>query len=374
MLKPFRKNHIINILREFQQKQAPIDFFLHKYFKANHSIGSNDRKEIAEFVYQYIRWQGLVHHFVQGDLVNKIEWLSQHNPKDFLTQESIPLHIRLSFPKVYFEILRHSLSEKELIEFCLVSNEKAPITIRCNPLKITRDELLNRLKDRFEVTPTSLSPFGIQIHGKANLFQTPEFEQGLFEMQDEASQLVGFMVKASPKDAVLDYCCGAGGKTLSFAHQLQGHGQIYVHDVREQALLEAKKRFNRAGIQNFQILTKGSTTWKQKKHKMDWILVDAPCSGSGTLRRNPDQKWKFTIDMLNELVTLQRSIFEEALNFLKPSGKIVYATCSILKEENQSQIDHFCKEFKLKLTSDPFTSIPKSGEMDGFFAATLEKL
>jgi 16S rRNA (cytosine967-C5)-methyltransferase len=374
MLKTFRKNHIISILNEFSKREAPIDFFLHQYFKSHHAIGSHDRKEISEFVYQYIRWQALICDQCKGSIEEKVLWLCTHDPLSFVDDKKIQEWIRYSFPKVYFETLKNSLTDAKLRDFCLSSNQKAPVTIRANIAKISRDELLHQLSNRFDVAPTSISPYGIKIFGKATLFQTEEFKKGYFEMQDEASQLVSQLVEAHPKEAVLDFCCGAGGKTLGFAPFLEGQGQIYIHDVREHALLEAKKRFNRAGIQNFQILNESTPTWNSKKHKMDWVLVDAPCSGSGTLRRNPDQKWKFSKTMLDELVALQKEIFDKAIQFIKPKGKIVYATCSILKEENESQVAYFCEKYHLKPSKDFFSSIPKEGQMDGFFAAVLEKL
>lgn len=373
-MKSFRKNHILKILRDFQGSSCPIDLFIHQYFKSHHALGSNDRKEIAEFIYRFIRWKGLADYFTSSNLEEKIDWFIQHDPKMFCFDTSIPLHIRLSFPKLYIEALKSTLTEEQIITFCLESNEKAPTTIRINPIKTTREFLFNKLKENFDLIKCPISPYGIQIIGKANLFQTPEFKEGLFEMQDEASQLASLMVKASAKDAVLDFCCGAGGKTLGFAHLLSGQGQIYIHDVRESAINEAKKRLKRAGIQNYQILHKNSSNWKSKRHKMDWILIDAPCSGSGTLRRNPDQKWKFNPEMIPELVLLQKNIFDEALQFLAPKGKIVYATCSIFKEENSDQITYFCQKYNLKVIGDTFSSLPKAGQMDGFFAATLEKL
>lgn len=373
-MKSFRKNHILKILRDFQESQCPIDLFIHQYFKSHHALGSNDRKEIAEFIYRFIRWKGLADYFTSSNLEEKIDWMIQHDPKMFCNDLSIPLHIRLSFPKQYVEALKSTLSEEQIIEFCLESNEKAPTTIRINPIKTNRKELLKKLSANFDALECTKSPYGIQIIGKATLFQTPEFQDGLFEMQDEASQIASLMIKAQPKDAVLDFCCGAGGKTLGFAHLLEGQGQIYIHDVRESALNEAKKRLKRAGIQNYQILQKSSSFWKSKQGKMDWILVDAPCSGSGTLRRNPDQKWKFNPTMITELVALQKNIFDEAIQFLAPKGKIVYATCSIFKEENLDQINYFCQKYNLRVVGEVFSSLPKSGQMDGFFAATLEKL
>jgi len=204
-----------------------------------------------------------------------------------------------------------------------------------------------------------------------NFFATEEFKQGLFEIQDEGSQLIALLVGAQPKQQVFDYCAGAGGKTLAFAPNMHSQGQIYLHDIRAHALLQARKRLKRAGIQNAQIINDDSPKLPKLKKKMDWVLVDAPCSGSGTLRRNPDMKWKFDDAMITRLVGEQRKIFERALSFMSPEGRIVYATCSIFPEENQNQIDHFVKTYNLKIEGKPFISLPKLNGMDGFFAAVL---
>jgi 16S rRNA C967 or C1407 C5-methylase (RsmB/RsmF family) len=203
------------------------------------------------------------------------------------------------------------------------------------------------------------------FHQKINFAELPEFQEGLFEIQDEASQLISMLVEATPKQQVLDYCAGSGGKTLAFAPLLKNSGQIYLHDIRPQILLKAKKRLCRAGIQNVQFCL------PKHKKSMDWVLVDAPCTGSGTLRRNPDMKWKFDSSLLNRLVAEQRQIFEQALEYLKPSGKIVYATCSLFPQENQDQIQYFQEKFGLKLAKEVFQSFPEKNGMDGFFAAVL---
>lgn len=371
-MKLFRKNHIINILEKYSQSEAPLDLFLHHYFKSNRSIGSHDRKEIAETVYAYTRNQALIRHQSSPNIRDQVEWLCANDLEAAQHRSGIPDHVRVSFPKEYFMLLEQSLGLSSAIEFCKSSNAKAPVTIRANTHKIQRDALLLRLSDRFHCTANPYSSWGIDVHGQAVLFQTPEFAEGLFEMQDAASQLAAQLVEAKPHDAVLDFCCGAGGKTLAFAPQMEGKGQIYIHDVREHALQEAKKRLKRAGIQNYQILDRESAYFHQKKRQMDWVLVDAPCSGSGTLRRNPDQKWRFKRSSIDELVVLQRTIFAQALQFLKPNGKIVYATCSVLKEENKEQVDFFCENHHLQLVKPFFEVITSSSGMDGFFAAVME--
>lgn len=173
----------------------------------------------------------------------------------------------------------------------------------------------------------------------------------------------------------MDYCAGSGGKTLAFAPRMQNKGQIYLHDVREHALLESRRRLKRAGIQNAQIV-KADDTAKLKKLKksMQWVLVDAPCTGTGTMRRNPDMKWNMAEETLPKLLGLQRSVFEKALSYMHPDGRLVYATCSILKEENQDQVAHFLKTYQLELVQEPFQCFPSEGGMDGFYGAIFKRL
>jgi len=153
---------------------------------------------------------------------------------------------------------------------------------------------------------------------------------------------------------------------------MQNKGQIFVHDVRIHALQDAKKRLRRAGIQNAQIFLAQDPKQKQLKKKMDWVLVDAPCSGTGTLRRNPDMKWKFNLEMVQRLSGQQRTIFEKALSFMKPEGRIVYSTCSVLPQENEEQMHHFMKTYNLKIEGSIFQSFPSEGGMDGFFGVVLK--
>jgi 16S rRNA C967 or C1407 C5-methylase (RsmB/RsmF family) len=154
---------------------------------------------------------------------------------------------------------------------------------------------------------------------------------------------------------------------------MEHKGQIYLHDIRPFALQEAKKRLKRAGIQNSQILLPESPHLSKLKKKMDWVLVDAPCTGTGTLRRNPDMKWKFDETILPRLVGQQRAIFEKALSFLHPEGRIVYGTCSLLEAENQLQLEHFLKTYSLVVEGEVFQTFPAKGEMDGFFGVVLKR-
>jgi 16S rRNA (cytosine967-C5)-methyltransferase len=371
----FRKKHLLELLESYQDK--PIDFHVATYFRAHKALGSKDRAYIAEEIYRLIRWQILIdHHLPQNPSWNlRLEWLEHHDPKASVGDTGLPMHVRVSMPKDLFDALVRTCGEEGARQIALDSNEPAPTCVRTNLLKISRDELLHRFSAQgYMVSPGLDAATAIYFRQKCNFFTLLEFQEGLFEVQDEASQLVALMVQARPHNQVLDYCAGSGGKTLAFAPNLKGSGQIFLHDVRPHALLEAKKRLKRAGIHNAQTVkaTDLAHLKKLKKH-MDWVLVDAPCSGTGTLRRNPDMKYKFSSEMLSRIVSQQRVIFEQALSYVKPLGHIVYATCSILREENQEQMDHFLKTYALEVVGEPFVSIPLPGKKDGFFAVCFRK-
>lgn len=372
----FRQNHLLALLAGYEQSKAPIDFYVSSYFRSNKSLGSKDRAYLAETIYRLIRWRGLIDYFISAPATwaKRLEWLESHNPKDFLQNEQIPESSRASFPEALYGFFKESLGDKAF-SVAVASNEQAPCCIRVNTLKCTRDQLCERLTALgLRVSRGQASETAIYIHDKCNFFVLDPFKEGLFEVQDEASQLVAHMVAARPQQSVLDFCAGSAGKTLAFAPLMQKSGQIFLHDIRPHALVEAKKRLKRAGIQNAQIVVStDEKRLKVLKKRMDWVLVDAPCSGTGTLRRNPDMKWKFSEEMLRRLVSEQRVIFKQALSYVKPGGHIVYATCSVLKEENSEQQAHFLQTYPIELASSPFQSFPEAGKMDGFFAVTFRK-
>lgn len=372
---PFRDYHVLQILESYEHQGYPLDRLISHYFRNNKSLGSKDRGAIAELIYSMIRWQALIDYLTEKPISwqKRFETYCKVTLKNYMQDETIPLHTRLSFPKILFELIGKSFSEKEAIEICKISNQTAPTTIRANTLKITRDELLNRLKEQYVVTSTKIAEDGITFLKKINLFGTDEFKAGLFEVQDEGSQLLAALVNPKPGQQIMDYCAGSGGKTLAFAPKMQNKGQIFLHDIREKALVEAKIRLRRAGIQNAQVIdSEDEKKLKKLKKKMDVVLVDAPCSGTGTMRRNPDLKWSFTEETVPRLVGQQRTIFEKALSFMHPKGKIIYATCSILNYENHDQMHHFMETYGLQLVQEPFQSLPTEGGMDGFFAAIFE--
>ena len=373
-MKPFRTFHLLKILETWTLSSSPLDRFLSSYFRTHKAVGSKDRAEICHILYDLIRWKGLLdaHASKQASWKKRLDlYLNGCKKWD---ASAYPPHVQVSFPKCFFDRLKKAYGEPRAIELCLNSNQEAPTTIRVNLLKTTRAALLKKWEGTYGVYPCAQSKTGIVFEKRINFFALDEFKEGLFEMQDEGSQLIGAHVKASARDHVLDFCAGSGGKTLAFAPNMGGLGQIYLYDIRAQALIEAKKRLKRAGIQNAQILTLSKLRKKGLAKRMDWVLLDVPCSGSGTLRRNPDLKWRWSDASLEALTQTQRAIFEEGLKFVKKNGKIVYATCSLLPEENEEQVAYFIEAHGLKLVSPPFQSFPKKGEMDGFYCAVLSKI
>lgn len=374
MKKSFREYHLLSLLNSYDFGSIPLDVHLSGYFRKNRALGSKDRKEIAEKIYLLIRWMGLVDHHCKdtSDWEERCRTLEAMSIKKKLKDPSIPSHIRVSFPKSLYTLLENQYGMQKTEAICLASNTPAPTTIRANVLKTTRQNLYSSWKDKFSITPTKESVFGIRFNEKINFGVLEEFKNGHFEVQDEASQLVANLIEAKPGDQILDYCAGSGGKTLAFAHKLQGKGQLYLHDIRKRPLSEAKRRLRRAGVENAQILDYDAPHKTKLKGKMNWVFADVPCTGTGTLRRNPDLKWKFSPEMLERLIQEQRAIVKECLEYIAPGGKLVYATCSILKEENSCQLSYFQENFGLTLMGKPFQSLPEEGGMDGFFGAILQ--
>lgn len=317
-----------------------------------------------------IRWKSLLDYLVEGhpSWEKRFAIFQTFQPHQYQHVNTIPLHIRLAFPQELIDILKEEYGEKETIRLAQVSNGSAPITIRVNPLKIDRPTLLKKWEKEYDVYPGEFSPLAIHFSKRAPLTALREFKEGLFEIQDETSQCVADLIDAKPGEHILDYCAGAGGKTLGFAHKTEGKGQIYLHDIRPIILERAKKRLKRAGIQNAQIILDP----KKINTLMDWILVDVPCTGSGTYRRNPDQKWKFSKKQLDAVLVEQREIFEKAFSLLKDGGKIVYATCSLLKKENEEQIAFFLEQYPVRLTKT-FKPVYSESGSDGFFSSVFEK-
>ena len=267
-----------------------------------------------------------------------------------------------------------------------------PLDLRVNPIKGTRKDMLRELNAMgLRAEPTKLSPLGIRVRERLSLSRLPGLKTGEIEIQDEGSQLVALLVGAGPGDRVVDFCAGAGGKTLALAAQMKNKGHVVACDVNEARLKRCAERMRRAGLHNVEtrVLASETDRWvKRHKGGYDRVLIDAPCSGTGTWRRNPDARWRAPELGLENLVALQSRILASAARLVKPGGRVVYATCSMLCEENEDQVAKFLSAhpaFRLvplveaapelvgSAHPDHLSLTPARHETDGFFAAVLQR-
>lgn len=258
-----------------------------------------------------------------------------------------------------------------------MQNEQADVILRVNTLKATRKDLKTKLQsENIETEVLPNHPSGLKLTERANVFKTEAFKNGWFEVQDASSQLVADFLDVKPGMKVVDSCAGAGGKTLHLASLMQNKGQIIAMDIYESKLKKLKVRARRNGVHNVELKVIDSTKPIKKLYgKADRLLIDAPCSGLGVLRRNPDAKWKLQPEFIDNIKTTQKDILQQYSKMLKDGGKMVYATCSILPSENREQVDLFLnseagKDFNL--IKDKSILSYESG-FDGFYMALLEK-
>ncbi len=264
-------------------------------------------------------------------------------------------------------------------------NEAAPLDLRVNLLKGNRDEALRALAaERLTAEPTTYSPWGLRLKNRQSITTGKAFREGLVEIQDEGSQLIALVLDAQPGMRVADFCAGAGGKTLAIAMGMGNKGHIVACDVSEPRLEGAIKRLRRAGVHNAErhLLEPGDKWLKRQEKKFDRVLVDAPCTGTGTWRRNPDARLRLTEQDLAELTAKQAEILDRAQKLVKPGGKLVYATCSVLQDENEAQMEAFMArhpEFIPSPLEAPealrgsrtLRLSPAQHGTDGFFAAVM---
>jgi 16S rRNA (cytosine967-C5)-methyltransferase len=280
--------------------------------------------------------------------------------------------------------------------------ERAPVDLRVNTLKATREKVLKALQ-RFEAAPTPLSPTGVRILQAPGPSRSPHVEaeaghgKGWYEVQDEASQVAAFLTGAKPKAQIIDLCAGAGGKTLALAALMQNTGQLYAYDSDRVRLRPIFERLKRAGVRNGQVLAAGdAAALADLAGKMDLVVIDAPCTGSGVWRRRPDAKWRLSPQMLEARVKEQTEVLEEGAPLVKQGGRLAYITCSVLPPENRDQVEAFLgrhPEFRLlpwrqlweeampetpprpsaDASEDTWLMTPSSHGTDGFFVAVLER-
>lgn len=357
------------------QPQYPADSVMDRYFSTHRKMGSKDRGFAAETVYACLRHRRELAALalpVAGEAADSAPWLvatyllkysgwsaralEQANFEGdavalvervrALDMFEFPLAVRANLPDWLAERLVTQFGEAETLKLAEALNQPAPVDVRVNTLKTDRDGLKQTLAaEEYEMHPTPHSPLGLRREKRGPLFNTAAFRDGGFELQDEGSQLIGLLLDPKPKQKVVDFCAGAGGKTLQLAAMMNNTGVIYACDVSEQRLNRLKPRLKRAGVDTIQrriLHDENDTRLKSWWGKMDAVLVDAPCSGTGTLRRNPDVKWK-QVD-IGALHALQRSILTAASQLVRPGGRLVYATCSLLEEENHAVADEFLSQ------------------------------
>ena len=300
---------------------------------------------------------------------------------------------RADLPDWLAERLSAFLSPEEVLRLAQSLNRPAPLDLRANPLKLDRDALVDKLKaDGVGCAPGRFSPLAVRLEGKPALQKHPLFLDGSFEVQDEGSQLLGFLLQPKRGEMVVDFCAGAGGKTLLLGALMRNTGRLYAFDVSEKRLAKLKPRMARAGLSNVHpvlIAHEADAKVKRLAGKADRVLVDAPCTGLGTLRRNPDLKWRQSPAAVEEMVAKQGAILAAAARLVRPGGRLVYATCSPLAEENDAIVDAFLAahpEFRplsaqeildkqgVSLeTGERLRMLPHVHDTDGFFAAVMER-
>lgn len=321
----------------------------------------------------------------EATMVGKLQTRTVEHP-------AMPEEVRVECPDWAVEPLRRRFGDAFLVEMLALLTPPT-LDLRVNTLKGDRDAMLRSLSDQGLVAqPSAVAPQGIRLPERISLARVPGLKTGEVEIQDEGSQLVAMLVEAGPGQRVVDFCAGAGGKTLAIAAQMNNKGRIIACDVNEGRLKRSAERFRRAGVHNAEtrLLASETDRWvKRHKASFDRVLVDAPCSGTGTWRRNPDARWRPEEEAgLEGLVALQARILASAARLMKPGGRLVYATCSMLPEENEAQVEAFLAthpEYCLvplrdaaptlagMVQGDYLSLTPARHDTDGFFAAVLTR-
>jgi 16S rRNA (cytosine967-C5)-methyltransferase len=319
----------------------PADRILRRFFAAHPSMGRADRGRLAEAAWDILRNRRLYARAAEsgrGPLAARL--LAVQAARDRIEVAGLPRAVRLSLPDWLDQRLSASLPDAELETLGRTLLEPAPLDLRVNLLRGDLAAARAALAEEgVQADPVALAPLALRVHGKPALEKTRAFREGLVEVQDAGSQLLAHLLAPRRGQTVVDFCAGAGGKTLALAALLRGTGQVYACDVSAARLSRMRERLARSGasnVQPFGIDSEHDPKLERLAGRADAVLVDAPCSGTGTLRRNPDMKWRFDPVSLPALGTTQRSILRAAARLVKPGGTLVYATCSLLAEENDA--------------------------------------
>ena len=406
------------LLRAVLKLDAPADGVVSAFFRKHKALGARERHALAETAYAVLRRRPLYLHLAQsghGALERRLailawqgsdsllrgalgpaeqQWRQQVNAIDRL---SFSDKLRHNLPDWLAGALRTRLGDEDFWQLVRSLDEVAPLDLRVNTLKLKREQAQQSLAEAgIESVPTPHSPWGLRVHGKPALNKLPIYIGGGVEVQDEGSQLLAALLDPKRGEMVVDFCAGAGGKTLAIGAAMRSTGRLYAFDVSGHRLEALKPRLKRSGLSNVhpaQIAHERDDRIKRLAGKIDRVLVDAPCSGMGTLRRNPDLKWRQSPKAVAELKAKQLSILDSAARLLKPGGRLVYATCSLLEDENEQVAAAFSEAHPDFLPQDAGTllgaahvadptALTEGGHLrlwphrhgtDGFFAAVWER-
>jgi 16S rRNA (cytosine967-C5)-methyltransferase len=403
------------VLREILRFTAPADTTLSRYFKDHPRLGGRERGAIAEAVYAVLRNKSFFTDFASAGNAPTIRRLVllgmaeavgtdalgglTDEEKQFvdrvkeIDRNLLSPTLRANLPQWLYDKLVAQFGEQETLELADALNTPAPLDLRVNSVKANRDDVIAELATAPIVAePMPYAPLGLRVHKKPALQNLPLFKQGAIEVQDEGSQVLAQLVGARRGEMVVDFCAGAGGKTLALGALMRNTGRLYAFDVSEKRLTKLKPRLARSGLSNVHpvvIAHERDAKVKRLAGKIDRVLVDAPCSGLGTLRRNPDVKWRQQPQAIVEMQEKQLSILDGASRLVKGGGRMVYATCSLLADENDAVVEQFLAthddfqlvpmsaalgEQKIPLEMDKYLKLlPHKHNTDGFFAAVLER-
>lgn len=375
------------------------DKVVEQTLKSNPKWGSRDRKFIAETTYGMVRWWRLINQIAiesnnssnnfynlfaiwqilkGNELPNWDEFIQFDKTKIIEISNKLKSErkFRESFPDWIDELLSKELGEEVWEKEASSLNIEANVVLRTNTLKTTIDKLQKKLKEQ-HIETLKLEWNGLSnalvLNQRKNMYSLTEYKNGLFEIQDASSQMVAEFLNPNKGSFVIDACAGAGGKSLHLASLMQNQGQIVSMDIEENKLTELKRRAERAGATIITTQIIKQDTIEKHKNKADFLLLDVPCSGLGTLKRNPDAKWKLSIEFIEKIKKIQQTILNDYSKTLKAGGTMLYATCSILPSENEKQVELFLKNnLEFNLISDKKV-LPSSG-FDGFYMAKIKKM
>ena len=390
---------VIDSMKLIFNEEEYADKVVQKALKKDVRWGARDRKFVAETIYEMVRWKRLYNEIAgtKSHYTTENVWknfsvyavLKGYKLPDWPQFVGVPERrykgkfdelqktrvFKESIPDWMDELAVKELGEKHWSKEIEALNKQAEVLLRTNTIRTNKASLRKKLSEEgIETVFVDGYPDTLRLVERANVFRTKCFQDGLFEVQDASSQLVAAFLDVKPGMRVIDTCAGAGGKTLHLSALMENKGQIIATDIYESKLKKLKIRTRRAGAHN--ITTKvieSSKVIKKMKGTADRVLIDAPCSGIGVLKRNPDSKWKLQPEFVENIIKTQAEILQSYSQLAKVGGKVVYATCSILPSENENQVKKFLKENpNFEILKDKKVSPFKTG-FDGFYMALLER-